>query len=76
MEHGLKYIRVYVQKHIYSTSLNVLYSTISSQQAARSADICETRLLHPDQFRNYTVHIVMAVIGVVRNGGHQKREIW
>ena len=44
MEHGFKCIKFYVKKS-YSTSRNVSKSTASSRQAARSARICETRLL-------------------------------
>ena len=44
MEHGLKDIAFYVQKH--STSSSLLYLTAGSRQAARGTRICETCLLH------------------------------
>ena len=43
MEHGLKYIAVYVKKNINLYSCHNF--SAGSRQAARGARICETRLL-------------------------------
>ena len=44
MEHGLEYITFYAQKHMTPFD-GLLWSPTGSRQAARSARICEIRLL-------------------------------
>ena len=44
MEHGLEYIMFYAQKHMTPFD-GLFWSPTGSQQATKSACICETRLL-------------------------------
>ena len=44
VEHGLKYITVYVQKHKYTIG-DLFLSPVGSRRAARGARICQTCLL-------------------------------